>query len=78
MDNPELEAKRMIRDNMSSGEWNIEMLALDFNADFLRDIGFPEGELETMFNGTNMLDESQLDNVPEPPEDAITSRAIYG
>jgi len=72
LDNPELEAKRMIRDNMSSGEWNIEMLALDFNADFLRDIGFPEGELETMFNGANILDESQLDNVPEPPEEAIT------
>ena len=72
MDNPELEAKRMIRDNMSSGEWNIEMLAMDFDADFLRDIGFQESELGDMFNGVNGLDESQLDNIPEPPEEAIT------
>jgi len=72
MDNPELEAKRMLRDNISAGDWDMDILANDFDADFLREVGFSNDELGEMGQGDALLDEDKLDEVPEKPETAIT------
>jgi len=72
MDNPELEAKRMLRDNISSGDWDMDMLANDFEADFLREIGFTDEELGELGQDEALLDEDKLDEVPEAPAEAIT------
>ncbi len=72
MDNPELEAKRMLRDNISSGDWDMDMLANDFEADFLREIGFTDEELGELGQDEALLDEDKLDEVPETPAEAIT------
>jgi DNA modification methylase len=71
MDNPELEAKRMLRDNLSAGDWDMEMLANGFDADFLREVGFSDDELGDLAS-ESLLDEEKLDEVPEPPVQAIT------
>jgi site-specific DNA-methyltransferase (adenine-specific) len=71
MDNPELEAKRMLRDNLSSGDWDMDMLANDFDAEFLREVGFSDDELGTL-GSEALLDEEKLDEVPDKPETAIT------
>ena len=71
MDNPELEAKRMLRDNLSSGDWDMDMLANDFDAEFLREVGFSDDELGTLGNEA-LLDEDKLNEVPDKPETAIT------
>jgi len=72
MDNPELEAKRMLRDNISSGDWDMDMLANDFEADFLREIGFTDDELGELGQDEALLDEDKLDEVPEAPAEAVT------
>ncbi len=72
MDNPELEAKRMLRDNISSGDWDMDMLANDFEADFLREIGFTDEELGDIGSDDALLDEDKLDEVPETPTEAVT------
>jgi len=72
MDNPELEAKRMLRDNLSSGEWDMDMLANDFDAEFLREVGFSDDELGELGQNEALLDEDKLDEVPDKPETAIT------
>ncbi|MFA5161879.1 MAG: DNA modification methylase [Elusimicrobiales bacterium] len=71
MDNPEMEAKRMLRDNISAGDWDMDILANDFDADFLRDVGFSDDELGALGN-ESLLDEDKLDEVPDKPETAIT------
>ena len=35
-----MEAKRMIRDNMSSGDWDFDILTANFPEDMLKDVGF--------------------------------------
>lgn len=72
MDNPELEAKRMLRDNISAGDWDMDILANDFDADFLREVGFSDDELGEMGQGEALLAENKLDEVPDKPETAIT------
>jgi len=72
MDTPELEAKRMLRDNISAGDWDMDILANDFDADFLRKVGFSDDELGEMGQGEALLDEDKLDEVPDKPETAIT------
>lgn len=71
MDNPELEAKRMLRDNISAGDWDMDILANDFDADFLREVGFSDDELGELGNEA-LLNEETLDDVPAVPEKAIT------
>jgi len=71
MDNPELEAKRMLRDNISAGDWDMDILANDFDADFLREVGFSDDELGELGNEA-LLDENMLDEVPAKLEEAIT------
>jgi len=71
MDNPELEAKRMLRDNISAGDWDMDILANDFDADFLREVGFSDDELGELGNEA-LLDENMLDEVPTKLEEAIT------
>ncbi|MFA5162102.1 MAG: DNA modification methylase [Elusimicrobiales bacterium] len=72
MDNPELEAKRMLRDNISSGDWDMDILANDFDADFLREVGFSDDELGELAQDEALLDEDRLDEVPDKPGTAIT------
>jgi site-specific DNA-methyltransferase (adenine-specific) len=72
MDNPELEAKRMLRDNISAGEWDMDILANDFDAEFLREVGFSADELGELGQNEALLDEGKLDEVPDKPETAIT------
>ncbi|HOX23579.1 MAG TPA: DNA modification methylase [Elusimicrobiales bacterium] len=72
MDNPGLEAKRMLRDNISAGDWDMDILANDFDADFLREVGFSDDELGELAQGEALLDEEKLDEVPDKPETAIT------
>jgi len=72
MDNPELEAKRMLRDNISAGDWDMDILANDFDADFLREVGFSDEELGDLAQDEALLDEDKLDEVPDKPETAIT------
>lgn len=72
MDKPELEAKRMLRDNLSAGDWDMDMLANDFEADFLREIGFTDEELADIGTEDALLDEDKLDEVPETPAEAVT------
>ena len=72
MDNPELEAKRMLRDNISAGDWDMDMLANDFEADFLREVGFTDDELADLGSEEALLDEDKLDEVPDTPAEAIT------
>jgi len=72
MDNPELESKRMLRDNISSGDWDMEMLANDFEADFLREVGFTDEVLSEFGQNEELLDENILDEVPAKLEEAIT------
>ena len=55
MDNPAMETKRMLRDNMSSGEWDFDILANEFPEDMLKNVGFdlktfPEIEIPRMEN----------------------------
>jgi len=71
MDNPKLEAKRMLRDNISAGDWDMDILANDFDADFLREVGFSDDELGEIGQGEALLDEDKLDEVPDKPETAI-------
>ena len=40
MDNPALEAKRMLRDNMSAGEWDFNILSNQFDQTMLTEVGF--------------------------------------
>jgi site-specific DNA-methyltransferase (adenine-specific) len=72
MDNPELEAKRMLRDNISAGEWDMDILANDFDAEFLREVGFSDDELGELGQNEALLDEDKLDEVPDKPETATT------
>jgi len=72
MDNPELEAKRMLQDNISAGDWDMDILANDFDADFLREVGFSDDELGEMGQGEALLDEDKLNEVPDKPETAIS------
>jgi hypothetical protein len=40
MDNPGLEARRMLKDNLSAGTWDYAALEDSFDLDFLREVGF--------------------------------------
>ena len=53
MDNPALETKRMLRDNMSAGDWDFGILENSFDQTMLTDVGFnlsdfPEPEINTI------------------------------
>ena len=72
MDNPDLEAKRMLRDNISAGDWDMEILANDFDTDFLREVGFSDDALGELAQETALLNEEVLDEVPAKLEEAIT------
>jgi len=72
MDNPELEAKRMLRDNLSAGEWDYSLLDNSFDIDFLREVGFDDDELALIGQSNTLLDEELLDEIPPKPEKATT------
>lgn len=72
MDNPELEAKRMLRDNLSAGTWDFSLLDDTFDIDFLKEVGFSDDELTLISNAEPSLDEDHLNDVPPVPEKAVT------
>ena len=72
MENPELEAKRMLRDNLSSGEWDYMLLDDGFGIDFLREIGFNDDELALISQANLSPDDDQSDIIPPQPEKATT------
>jgi DNA modification methylase len=72
LDNPELEAKRMLKDNLSAGEWNWGLLDTSFDIDFLREVGFDDNELAAIGESNLDLDNENLDDIPPKPETAVT------
>jgi len=72
MDNPALEAKRMLRDNISAGEWDYALLGADFDIDFLRNVGIADDELALIGRITPLFDENALENIPPKLEKATT------
>ena len=72
MHNPELEATRMLKDNIASGEWDFAMLHEDFDLEFLREVGFSDDDLARVGEHEALLDEDDLDLTPPVPEKATS------
>jgi DNA modification methylase len=72
MDNPGLEARRMLKDNLSAGTWDYAALEDSFDLDFLREVGFGDEELGLISQAAPIIDDPDLDIIPPIPEEAIT------
>jgi DNA modification methylase len=60
-----------LRENKNLGEWDFAELA-NFGEDMLLEVGFEKDELDTMFGLDPAPGNTDPDEVPEPPDEAIT------
>lgn len=70
----ELQAERMLKDNLHRGEWDFSMLS-GFDASFLSDVGFKSSDLDNIFSSfiNPKDDEFDLTEALESIEEPITS-----
>jgi DNA modification methylase len=47
----------MLRSNLNTGDWDFSILGKDFNFDFLKNIGFPDFDLDKIFERKNAEDD---------------------
>ncbi len=63
-----------LRDNVSIGGWDADVLGLRFDVDFLEDIGLPDNILNAVATAKHQTNEPEgdPDEVPEAPEEPST------